>query len=292
ASVRNKITPFHGLLAGLMGLLAVAVTFRAWKSIFDLAWADPEYQHIFLVPAVAMFLAYVRRDRLRYSRVRAVALGPVLVLIGWAAGSYGFNHKTQVLFHVGAVVVLIGALVSVLGKQVLFRFFSVAFVLLMLVPLPRGVREDIADPLQRWTAVIASHLLGAVGVETHVIGAALTINNQPVMIAEACNGMRMVFPLLLITYGFAFGLPLRNSVRFTIVLASPVVALLCNVVRVLPLIWLQGQGAKGQDWGQWLHDHSGWFMVPLAFLVLLGLIRLLKWAMIPVYRFPLASQSA
>jgi exosortase/archaeosortase family protein len=134
--------------------------------------------------------------------------------------------------------------------------------------------------------------LGIVGVETQVSGSLLMINDQPVLIAEACNGMRMVFPLLLIAYGFSFGLPLRASVRIIIVLASPIVALLCNVLRVLPLIWLQGQGRTWQTWGEWLHEHSGWIMVPLAFLVLLGLIRLLKWATVPVYRYPLASQSA
>jgi exosortase/archaeosortase family protein len=118
------------------------------------------------------------------------------------------------------------------------------------------------------------------------------INSHPVFIDEACNGMRMVFPLLLIAYGFAFGLPLRASIRWIIVIASPLVALACNVLRVLPLVWLQGQGPNGQTWGNRLHDQSGWVMVPLAFLVLLGLIRLLKWAMLPVYRYPLASQSA
>jgi exosortase len=291
-SLRNKITPFHGLLAALLAVMAVAVTFRAWVHMFELAWEDPEYQHIFLVPLVALFLVYVRRERLTYSRISGVILGPLLVLVGWFVGSLGYDHKMQVLIDFAAVLVLIGAVVSVLGKQVLFRFFSVAFVLLMLVPMPPSVRQEIADPLQRWTAVVSAHLLGALGVQTEVIGAALKINNQPVMIAEACNGMRMVFPLLLITYGFAFGLPLRNSIRFTIVLASPIVALLCNVIRVLPLIYLQGGDKADQAWGHWLHDHSGWFMVPIAFLVLLGLVRVLKWAMVPVYRYPLASQSA
>jgi exosortase len=290
--VRNKITAFHAVLAWCLALLGIAVCFRAWGHMLEIANDDPEYSHIYLVPAVAFFLAYVRRSRLKYVRVNGTLIGPVLVIIGWIAGSYGFNHKTQVLFHVGAVLVLIGCIVCVLGKQILFRFFPVAFVLLMMVPMPGSLRLAIAEPLQQWTAEIARFIFGLFGVDTQVAGNLLMINGRPVLIAEACNGMRMVFPLLLIAYGFAFGLPLRASVRFLIVLASPVVALFCNVLRVLPLIWLQGQGDYGQHWGTWLHDRSGWIMVPLAFLVLLGLIRLLKWAMVPVYRYPLASQSA
>ncbi|MGN6506617.1 MAG: exosortase/archaeosortase family protein [Tepidisphaeraceae bacterium] len=288
---RSKITPSLAVLAFVLALFGVVVTYRAWLDIFEIAWEQPEYQHVFLVPFVAFFLAYVRRQRLAYLRVTGTALGPTLVILGWAVGSYGFNHRVQAMFHLGAVLVLIGCIVAALGKQALFRFMPVAIVLLLIVPIPNGLRQEISRPLQHYTAEIASYLLGLFGVDTQVLGNLLIINNQPVLIAEGCNGMRMVFPLLLISYGFAFGLPLRASVRMIIVLASPIVALVCNVLRVLPLVWLQGQGKMGQTVGERLHEQSGWLMVPLAFLVLLGLIRLLNWAMVPVYRYPLASQS-
>ncbi|HEX8341227.1 MAG TPA: exosortase/archaeosortase family protein [Tepidisphaeraceae bacterium] len=290
--VRTRITAYHAVLACAMAALGVSVTMRAWADIFEVAHDDAEYQHIFLVPLVAIFLAFVRRQRLRYARVSGVILGPCIALVGWMAASYGFNYRTNVLLHLGAVLVLIGCITSVVGKQVLFRFFSVAVVLLLLVPLPGGVKSLLADTLQLWTAHICNYLLALVGVETTVFGSTLRINDQVVMIAEACNGMRMVFPLLLIAYAFAFGLPLNNVTRYLIVLMSPFVALLCNVLRVLPLIWLQGQGPPARDWGTTLHDGSGWFMVPIAFLVLLAIIRLLKWATVPVYRYPLASQGA
>jgi len=96
--------------------------------------------------------------------------------------------------------------------------------------------------------------------------------------------------LLLIAFGFAFAIPLRMSVRVLIVLLSPVVALVCNVLRVVPLVWLEGQSETARDLGTQLHDISGWVMVPVAFFVLLGIIRLLKWATLPIWRYPLASQ--
>lgn len=288
----QRLTAYHAILAWCVGLLGIAVTYRAWNNIFEIAWDNPEYQHVFLVPLIAIFLAWVRRGRLKTVQVNGVILGPILVGLGWAMGSWGFNHQTQILFHTGAILVLIGCLVSVLGKQVLFRFLPVAFVLLMMVPMPGTIRLAIADPLQQWTARFSSWFLSLFGVETQVSGALMMINGQRVMIAEACNGMRMVLPLLLIAYGFAFGLPLRTSVRVMIILASPAVALACNVIRVIPLVWLQGQGELARSWGERLHEQSGWIMLPLAFLVLLGIIRLLKWAMVPVYRYPLASQSS
>jgi exosortase/archaeosortase family protein len=124
-------------------------------------------------------------------------------------------------------------------------------------------------------------------VESELSGNLLTVNGKPVMIAEACNGMRMVFPLLLIGYGFAFALPLRQTVRMLIILFSPVVAIACNVVRAVPTIWLAGNHPEIYPA---FHNYSGWIMLPIAFVLLLILIWILEWAMVPVKRYTLASQ--
>jgi exosortase/archaeosortase family protein len=131
-------------------------------------------------------------------------------------------------------------------------------------------------------------MFDVMGVQTELNGNVLSINNMPVTIAEACNGMRMVFPLFLIAYGFCFGLPLKNSVRFLILLASPLTALACNIIRTLPLIWLYGYSTR--NIADAFHVYGGWAMLPIAFLLLLGLLRVMKWAMLPVTKFTLASQ--
>jgi hypothetical protein len=37
------------------------------------------------------------------------------------------------------------------------------------------------------------------------------------------------------------------------------------------------------------HDYAGWLMLPVSFLILLGVIRLLRWAMVPVMKYSLAA---
>jgi exosortase/archaeosortase family protein len=83
-------------------------------------------------------------------------------------------------------------------------------------------------------------------------------------------------------------MPLRNSVRILVLLASPLAAIFCNVVRLIPTIWLYGHAAKpvADDF----HNISGWIMLPIAFLLLMGIIRALRWALIPVAKFNLAYQ--
>ena len=64
-------------------------------------------------------------------------------------------------------------------------------------------------------------------------------------------------------------------------------ALICNVIRVLPTVWMFDNYAA---YAQPFHDYAGWAMLPVAFLMLYGIIKLLQWAMIPVTRYTLASQ--
>ena len=81
---------------------------------------------------------------------------------------------------------------------------------------------------------------------------------------------------------------LEEEVRLGMVIASPILAVICNIIRLIPTVWLYGY--RPLNMANHFHDVSGWLMPPVAFLALLGIVRLLRWAMIPVTRFTLAYQ--
>jgi exosortase len=284
----DRLSSAHLLGAAALGALGVAVTFSAWQEIYMFAKGDEEASHIFLVPFVALWMIWVRRMRFRHCRPSGTIIGPIMVAAGWWLSWYGFNHQKTFFYHIGSLGVVLGCIFSVLGKNVLFRFFPAVAVLIFIAPIPGTIRQEIALPLQNYTARIAQTLLDVMGVQTELSGNQLSINHVPVTIIEACNGMRMVFPLFLITYAFCFGLPLRNAVRFFVLIISPITAIVCNVIRTLPLIWLFGNSSR--DVAEKFHDYSGWLMLPIAFLLLLGMLKLLEWTMLPVKRYTLASQ--
>jgi exosortase len=284
----DRLTLAHVGLAIAMGAAGVFATLAAWRDIYNIARNDEEYSHIFVVPLVACFLVWVRRMRLRYCKPSGRIIGPFLIAVGWFLNSLGFYRGIQSFWHGGAVLVVIGCMLSVLGKGVLFRFFPAFLLLVFLVPAPGRIRLAIASPLQNWTASITQRLLEAGGVvNTEVNGNALTINDHAVLVAEACNGLRMVFSLIMVGFAFCFAMPLKNSVRALILLASPLAAIFCNVVRVIPTIWMYGYMPQ---YAQTFHEFAGWAMLPLAFGMLYALIKTLQWAMIPVNEYTLASQ--
>jgi len=289
----DRWTSAHLALATLMGALGVAATFEAWKDIAHLAYREPEYSHIFLVPLVAAWMVFVRRLRFRHCRPTGTGVGVLAALAGWGISAFGFYHGYQTLWHAGAVLVVVGCVLSVLGKQAFFRFFPAVAVLVFLIPVPPHYRLRIAVPLQGWTAQISQTVLEMFSVQVERSANRLSVNGRDVSIIEACNGLRMVFALILVSYAFSFGLPLRNSVRFVVLLASPISAIFCNVVRIIPTVCLfayfPARGGARQGIGDVFHEWSGWLMLPVSFVLLLGIIKTLRWAMLPVMKYTLAS---
>lgn len=283
----ERWTYAHAAAAAGMAALGLLATLEAWRDIFNLAWKDTEYSHIFLVPIVALWMVFARRLRIRHCKPIGTPLGVLIAVGGWAVYTYGYYQGFQTLWHAGAVLVVIGCLLSVLGKHALFRFFPALAVLVFLIPVPPHYRLMIAAPLQTWTAEVSHAVLDLFAVPVERVGNNLWVNGTAVTIAEACNGLRMVFALILVSYAFSFGLPLRNSVRLVVLLASPVSAILCNVVRIVPNALVYGYWSN--DAGVLFHDSAGWLMLPVSFLILLGVIRLLRWAMVPVMKYSLAA---
>jgi exosortase len=283
---RNGWTGAHFIGLALLSALGALVAFDAWRDMFYIARRDEESSHAFLVPIVIGWLFWVRRGRARHCRPVGLWIGPIVCLLGWFLYSVGDTHLLQSLWHLGAILIVVGCCLSVLGTQVLRAFLPVFVALVFLVPVPGRIRQRIAIPLQRTTAAVTESAFRLADEPVTRSGNLLTINGVDVAVAEACNGMRMLFALGMVSYAFAFGTPLRGYARVLVLVATPVSAVLCNVIRLLPTVWVYGNYSA--DFARGFHDISGWVMLMVAFGLLMGVLQLLRWAMVPVAPFTLA----
>jgi exosortase len=286
-NARNGWTVWHVVAALALMAASVAVTWMAWSDMWRIAMKDEESSHVLLVPVAVAWLVWVRRARFRQCRPGRSVLGALLVGLGWLLWSYGYRYDVQSFWHGGAVTMAVGCFLVVVGRDVFFRFLPAFLVLVFLVPVPGRARQAIAIPMQRATASATQGVLETMGVPVERQENLLSINGKAVTIAEACNGMRMVFTLILVSYIFAFTTPLRGYVRVLILAASPLTAILCNVIRLVPTVWVMGH--VSEETGRIFHDVAGWVMLVVAFLMLMSIEKVLKWAMVPVREYTLAS---
>jgi exosortase len=161
-------------------------------------------------------------------------------------------------------------------------------VLVFALPVPGTIRQQIALPMQMLATHVTQIMLELVGVAVTRLGNVLVINGEHIAVGEACNGMRMVLAFGLVVYAFIFSTPLKLSTRLIALALSPVAAIVCNVIRLVPTGLIYGYGAAHD--AEWFHDLSGWLMLPVALLMLVAVLRLFKWLEISVSPFRLAGQ--
>jgi len=267
------------LLVGLTGL-AIIATFEVFADIYQIGMRDAENSYVLLALPVALWLFWIRRDRLRYVSPTWTPVGPLTVGLGWLTAWYGFDQGHDVLRHFGALLIVGGAALTILGLRFVQLFLPAVLALLFLLPVPGQIRQEIALPLQKWTASATHFLLETFNLRLIQDGLVLRINGQDVAVAEACNGMRMVSSLGLVTFAFVFSVPMRNSLRFAFLLLSPLIALLVNIIRLVPSVLLYGYSEP--QIADAFHDWSGWGMLILALAILWAALHLLRWLEIPV----------
>ena len=280
---RNGWTMNHMVKAMAMVLFGILVTFDAWLDISLFMFSQDEFSHMRLVLPVALWLVWVRRARIRLCYPNGQLFGVLMIALGWCISSLGYYNSIEALWHAGSLLIVLGCFTCIVGIEVIVYFLPAFMILLLLVPIPGVIRTGISIPLQSLVARATQIILEIFGLPVVRSGSLLSVNGTDVTIAEACNGMRMFFALFMVAYCFAFSMPLRQYVRGLILLASPICALFCNILRTVAAVWVYSQ----YDVGDTFHTISGWVMLLVAFALLVGFLRMLRWALVPVTRFTL-----
>src|SRR5438874_1908000 len=156
-------TPRQLMLAGFMLAAAVAAMASSWSDWYDICSSDQEYSQVFLVIPFGAVILYLSRERFKGLRGETSWVGPLLVAGGWALAWYGYHYAHQSFWHAGALLVALGAAITVLGHGVVLRFWPVFLMLGFMIPLSNGTRLQIAGPLQRLMATIVAAILGFFG---------------------------------------------------------------------------------------------------------------------------------
>jgi exosortase len=200
--------------------------------------------------------------------------------LGWGLWAQGYRFQIETLWHLGAIVLIAGSVITFLGADAFWNFLPAWGALLFAVPMAGRVRLYLASPMEQLTAEMTQSVAEILGINCGRAGNQLSVNGVPVCIAEACNGLRMIITLFMACYVFAFARPLRWWVRLIILVASPLVAVASNVIRLVPTLWMFGHASNTA--AERFHDLAGWGMLVVAFGILTGITSLFRWIGLPV----------
>ena len=252
--------------AALLIVASLAAFFHVWLDIITVASRDEEASHAFLVPVVVLWLFWCRRDKLDEVSGRHQIWGVAFFAIAMCLHEAGLHYRVQVLWHLSAIVGLYAGICFSFGLDFFRRFPAALFACLFAIPIPGLVRQQISLPLQFRSAQITEYILTWFNIDVQQFGNVLQVNGTLVTVAEACNGMRMLFAVLLIIFAFCFSLPVHRGWKIVLLVASPLMAMFMNIVRLVVTVALYG--TLSAEYAKWFHDVNGW-LIPLGLMAIL-----------------------
>ena len=231
----------------VMAIAAILVLW-AFASFFRIQWrwvlSDPkEWAHTLLAPLGAVWLVWMNRGRLAETPAGPSLLGPVLVLAGaaWfaistiAAVSIVNSHNSRGL---AVVLVLTGLAATFLGRgswrilwlPALYLFvFGQAIGSRVLAPITMALQGIAAD----W----GYHLVGMFGFTAERSGTVISVLHDgawnPVNVAEACSGIRMLPAVLCAAVPIGWWILDRAWTRLAFLAATVLLAIVFNALRIV-----------------------------------------------------------
>ena len=251
----------------VLSSLTILLYWHVLKALVLDWWGDPDYGHGFLVP---LFSGYVLwREREKWARADSkpsnfgllVMVGAVVLLIGGSLGAELFTSRSSLL------VLIAGMILFLAGWKVLRAVsFPLAFLLLM-IPIPVIIYNQITFPLQLIASRFATFWLELVQVPVLREGNVLILPNYSLEVVEACSGIRSLMTLITLAVAYGYLVEPRRWVRYSLVILMIPIAIVSNAIRIM------GTGVLTYRFGPkaaegFFHEFSGW-VIFLAALILM-----------------------
>jgi len=241
-------------------------------------WRDPNFSHGFFVPAFSLFVLWQDRPRLAAIRLQPSRSGLLILAFALSVLVVGVLGAELFLSRLSLLLVIAGLIVLFAGWK-FFRalLFPWAFLILM-IPIPAIIFNQITFPLQFLASRVASAVLPLAGVPVLREGNVIMLPDMALEVAEACSGIRSLLSLATLAIIYGYLLEPGKMIRVLLAMAAVPVAVAANSLRIV------GTGLLIQYWDPdkaegFFHAFSGWliFVVSLAMLFILHRFLRMLW---------------
>ena len=259
-------------LYALLAIVVVAaiVPFAgALASIYNIWNLKPEYSHGIIIPILSAFLIWRQRAQLRELSFVGSWWGLVPIATGLALRWVGQLTTMHTLEHYAFLLVVYGLVLAVVGPVMFRRLWMPLGILVFALPLPQVFDNALSLKLQLWSSALGVLVIRAAGISVLLEGNIIDLGSYQLEVAEACSGLRYLFPLM--TLAFIVAYLFRGPIwkRVAIFCSSIPITVLMNSLRIGFIGITVDRWGSGMAEGA-LHDFEGWlvFMLSTGALIL------------------------
>jgi exosortase D (VPLPA-CTERM-specific) len=272
-ALRAEGINLRGLFWLALAILSTLPLF--WIGLTGLAeaWSRPEFSHGPVIPLLSFYM-FLREMKAvpppeasvadRWPGVAVIGLSLVIAITG------NLVRIDDLVFY-ALIVWVAGLVLTGFGWARGLVFWPSVLHLVFMLPLPQFLYWEINSALQLVSSQVGVGLVRLAGVPVFLDGNIIDLGIYKLQVAEACSGLRYLFPIMSFTYVFA--VLYRGPVwhKLVLLLSAVPLAIAMNSVRIGIIGILVDRYGIAQAEG-FLHAFEGWviFLACIAILFLMA----------------------
>jgi len=272
----SRLAPFMtwGMAWLVLASIGAGVFFLDGLDALFEAWQLPEYSHGPLIPVLSglLFLRQLKEFPVDTGPKSDRWVGFTVILAAIMLGSLGRLSNINDLVAYAIILWVGGILLVSFGWKTGKHFWPGVLHLVYMLPLPGVLYYKMTTWLQFVSSELGVWFLGLLSVPVFLDGNIIDLGVTKLHVAEACSGLRYLFPILSFSYVFAAlykgpiwhkAVLLISAAPITVIMNSVRIAVAGYIVNHWGLEWVEG----------FSHFFEGWVIFLICIILLFLLAR-------------------
>lgn len=266
-----------GILCLALALIGGALFFVSGSIALGNAWLLPEYSHGPLIPVLS-FLLYLNQLK----GVPPVTTpvndrwpGAALLVFSLLIALAGNMTRIPDIVTYAMILWVFGLLLINFGWRSGRQFWPPVVHLVFMLPLPAFIYWKFSIELQFIASEIGVWLIRLMDIPVFLEGNIIDLGVYKLHVAEACSGLRYLFPILSFSYIFALLYNGSNWIKAILLLSAAPITIVMNSFRIGVIgVLVDNFGIEHAE--GFLHLFEGWVIFIACVAILFGLARLMQ----------------
>ncbi|MFS4439506.1 VPLPA-CTERM-specific exosortase XrtD [Paracoccaceae bacterium GXU_MW_L88] len=259
---------------GLLLLAIVASLPVFWPGFTSLlqAWQLPEYSHGPIIPLLSFYLFLHDLKRVPEPNAPITDRWPGLIVAVFALFIALVGQLVRINDIVTYGLILwVGALILMtMGWKRGWPMWPGVLHLVFMLPLPQFIYWKISTSLQFISSELGVWFLRLLSVPVFLEGNIIDLGLYKLQVAEACSGLRYLFPIMSFSYVFCMLYSGPRWHKAVLLLSAVPITVLMNSVRIAIIGVMVDNYGIGMAEG-FLHFFEGWVIFAICIAILFGM---------------------
>lgn len=265
-----------GLFWLLVAMLGACVFFAEGLDALLVAWQLPEYSHGPLIPVLSglLFLRQLKEHPIDKGPKDKRWIGVLVILAAVFFGALGRLSGVNDIVAYATIIWIGGILLVSFGWSTGKHFWPPVLHLVYMLPLPGVIYYKMSAWLQLISSEMGVWFLKLLAVPVFLEGNIIDLGVYKLHVAEACSGLRYLFPILSFSYIFAVLYKGPMWHKAVLLISAAPITILMNSVRIAVAGYIVNN--YGVDWVDgFTHFFEGWVIFVTCILLLFLLARIM-----------------